>query len=290
MLTATDGRRTRLLVSVLLAFTVAAALLLASCGGSDDSGDEARTAPVNTTPGSQEAVDRYRSYLEEQIRLLVDRTRDFVKALNYGDVEKAKELYAPTRMPYEAVEPVAESFGGLDPEIDAREGLVPAASFRGFHRIEKALWEENTTKGIRSVAAKLLADIRRLQALVFAIKLEPAQIANGANELLTEVSSSKITGEEERYSHTDLWDFDANVQGAKAAYDSVKPLLEQQDPQLAKEIDERFADVEKALQPYRRGDGFVLYGELTEQDKRQLAQSIDALAEPLSQVAAIVAR
>jgi iron uptake system component EfeO len=68
----------------------------------------------------------------------------------------------------------------------------------------------------------------------------------------------------------------------------VKPLLEQQDPQLAKEIDERFAEAEDTLRPYRRGDGFVLYGELTEQDKRQLAQSIDALAEPLSQVAAIV--
>ncbi len=289
-MTATGGQRTRLLASGLLAFTIVAAWLLPACGGSDDSGDANTTARVNTTPGSQEAVDRYRSYLEEQTRLLVDRTRTFVKALNYGNVEKAKDLYASTRMPYEAVEPVAESFGGLDPEIDAREGDVPAASFRGFHRIEKALWQEDTTKGIRSVADKLLADIRRLQALVFTIKLEPAQIANGANELLTEVSSTKITGEEERYSHTDLWDFDANVQGAKAAYDSVRPLLVQQDPQLAKEIDGRFAEVEKALQPYRRGDGFVLYGELTEEDKRQLAQSIDALAEPLSQVAAIVAR
>jgi iron uptake system component EfeO len=274
----------------LLALTLAAgALALGACGSSDDSGDHASTAPANTTVGSQEAVDRYRHYLEEQTGLLVDRTRTFVKALNYGDVEKAKELYATTRMPYEAVEPVAESFGGLDPDIDGRQDTVPPASFRGFHRIEQALWVDNTTKGVRSVAAKLLADIRRLQALVFTIKLEPAQIANGANELLTEVSSSKITGEEEQYSHTDLWDFEANVQGSKAAYDSVKPLLEQRNPQLAREIDQRFADVEKTLQPYRRGDGFILYGELTEQDKRRLAQSIDALAEPLSQVAAIVA-
>jgi iron uptake system component EfeO len=275
--------------SIAVSFAVVL-LLLAGCGSSDDSGDGARTTSATDTPGAQEAVDRYRHYLVEQTGVLVDRTQAFVKALNYGNVEQAKALYAETRMPYEAVEPVAESFGGLDPDIDAREVDVPAASFRGFHRIEKALWVDNTTKGVRSVAAKLLADIKRLQALVFSIKLEPAQIANGANELLTEVSSSKITGEEERYSHTDLWDIDANLQGSKAAYDSVKPLLEQQDPQLAKEIDERFAEVEDTLRPYRRGDGFVLYGELTEQDKRQLAQSIDALAEPLSQVAAIVAR
>jgi iron uptake system component EfeO len=266
-------------------------LLLAGCG-SDDSSDGTPTSRASSSdsPGAQEAVDRYRSYLVEQTRLLVERTQAFVKALNYGNVDQAKRLYPTTRMPYEAVEPVAESFGGLDPDIDAREVDVPPASFRGFHRIEKALWVDNTTKGVRSVAAKLLADIKRLQALVYTIKLSPAQVANGANELLTEVSSSKITGEEERYSHTDLWDFEANVLGAKAAFDSVKPLLAQQEPQLAQEIDQRFADVEDTLRPYRRGDGFVLYGELTEQDKRQLAQSIDALAEPLSQVAAVVAR
>jgi iron uptake system component EfeO len=268
---------------------VVGSLLFAGCGSSDDSGNGTSTGPANDPAGAQAAVDNYRRYLVEQTGLLVDRTRAFVKALNYGNVEQAKERYATTRMPYEAVEPVAESFGGLDPDIDAREGDVPPASFRGFHRIEKALWQQNTTKGVRSVAAKLIADIRRLQTLVYAIKLEPAQIANGANELLTEVSASKITGEEERYSHTDLWDFEANVQGSKAAFDAVKPLLEQRDPQLAKEIDQRFAEVEDTLQPYRRGDGFVLYGELTEQDKRQLAQSIDALAEPLSQVAAIIA-
>ena len=274
-----------------LALSIAfGSLLLAGCGSDDSPGETQTQATSSDSVGAQEATDRYRRYLVEQTGLLVDRTRAFVKALNYGNVEQAKQLYPTTRMPYEAVEPVAESFGTLDPDIDAREGDVPAASFRGFHRIEKALWLDNTTKGVRSVAAKLLADIKRLLALVYTIKLEPAQVANGANELLTEVSSSKITGEEERYSHTDLWDFEANVQGSQAAYDSVKPLLVQQDPQLAKEIDQRFAEVEEALRPYRRGDGFVLYNQLSEQDKRRLAQSIDALAEPISQVAAIVVR
>ena len=254
---------------------------------SGSSGDAARTETSSDSAGSQEATDRYRRYLVEQTELLVDRTRAFVKALNYGNVEQAKRLYPTTRMPYEAVEPVAESFGTLDPDIDAREGDVPAASFRGFHRIEKALWVDNTTKGVRSVAAKLLADIKRLQALVYTIKLEPAQVANGANELLTEVSSSKITGEEERYSHTDLWDFEANVQGSQAAYDSVKPLLAAAGS-TAREGDRPALRRGRAkrCEPYRRGDGFVLYNELSEQDKRQLAQSIDALAEPLSQVAA----
>jgi iron uptake system component EfeO len=259
-------------------------------------GDEAERGTLTVTGQSTikqsaesgPAVDQFRRYIEAQTALLVDRTEPFVQAVQNGSVEEAKSLYADARLPYERVEPVAEAFGDLDPEIDARAGDVPPAKFGGFHRIEKALWVDDTTEGMGPVAARLLADVKLLQEKVKAIKLEPAQIANGANELLGEVSSSKITGEEERYSHTDLWDFEANVEGSKAAFDAVKPILDERDPGLASEIDQRFADVDAALDPYRRGDGFVLYGELTEQDKRQLAQSIDALGEPLSQVAAIV--
>jgi len=266
------------------------ALLIAGCGGSDDDAGGSRSqTTADKSVAAQEAGDRYRQYLANETKLLVDRTKVFAKAVLFGDVEKAKSLYADTRMPYERVEPVAEAFGDLDPSIDGREDTVPPSGFKGFHRIEKALWQENTTGPVRFVATDLLRDVRRLQGIVYTIALSPAQIANGANELLAEVSASKITGEEERYSHTDLWDFKANVEGAKAAFDAVKPMLVQVDPALAKEIDQRFADVDAALEPYKRGNGWVLYGELTEQDKRKLSQSIDALAEPLSQVAAKIA-
>jgi iron uptake system component EfeO len=237
---------------------------------------------------SAAAANRYRSYIESQAALLVRETEPFVRAVQSGNVDQAKRLYPDARRPYERGEPVAESFGNLDPVIDARAGDVPGAKWSGFHPIEKALWVDDTAQGMEPVAAKLLDDVKLLQKKVKTIKLEPAQIANGANELLGEVSASKITGEEERYSHTDLWDFEANVEGSKAAFDAVKPLLEQRNPELAGEIEQRFSDVDAALAPYKRGDGFVLYGALNEQDKRKLAQSIDALAEPLSQVSAIV--
>ncbi len=116
------------------------------------------------------------------------------------------------------------------------------------------------------------------------VDLQPGTIANGAVELLNEVSASKITGEEERYSHTDLVDFEANVQGAKAAFDAVKPILEQKDPKLAADVEDGFAAVDAALAPYRTGTTFVAYTVLTRDDTRALAQVIDALAEPLSRV------
>jgi iron uptake system component EfeO len=261
-------------------------------GDSAERGTLTVTGASNTAQSTDEtdAVGSYRRYIETQSAELVEETEAFVQAVKSGNVDQAKSLYPDARLPYERVEPVAESFGDLDPDIDARAGDVPAAKWGGFHVIEKALWVDDTTQGMTPVANKLLDDVKLLQKKVKTIKLEPAQVANGANELLSEVSASKITGEEERYSHTDLWDFVANVEGSKAAFDSVEPLLEASDPQLSSEIEQRFSDVDAALAPYKRGDGWVLYGELSEQDKRKLAQSIDALAEPLSQVSAKVAQ
>jgi iron uptake system component EfeO len=243
---------------------------------------------ATNSPQVEAAVAQYREYLEQNTAELTAKTKPFVAAVVAGDVAKAKSLYAAARIPYERIEPVAESFGGLDPRIDARENDVPANEFGGFHRIEKALWEEGTVKGMAPVAEQLQADVEELATKVKKVDLQAVQIANGANELLGEVSASKITGEEERYSHTDLVDFEANVEGAEAAFESVEPLLSATDQKLAREIEADFKKVYAALDPYRRGGGFVPYTELTRADTRQLAQGIDALAEKLSQVPAAI--
>ncbi len=238
---------------------------------------------------SDAAVAEYRGYLEENAEELVAKTKPFVAAVVAGNVAEAKSLYTAARVPYERIEPVAESFGDLDPRIDARENDVPASEFQGFHRIEKALWEEGTTKGMAPLAKQLQADVEELTEKVETVALQAVQVANGANELLGEVSASKITGEEERYSHTDLYDFEANVEGAEAAFEAVKPLLDESEPELSGALESDFKAVFAALQPYRRGNGFVPYTELSQSDTRKLAQSIDTLAEKLSQVPAAIA-
>ncbi len=238
---------------------------------------------------ADKAVADYREYLEENANHLVLQTKPFVAAVAAGNVAEAKSLYPLARVYYERIEPVAESFGDLDPRIDARENDVAASEFEGFHRIEKALWEEGTVKGMAPVAEQLQKDVGELAKEVETVELQAVQITNGANELLGEVSASKITGEEERYSHTDLVDFEANVEGAEAAFEAVKPLLDETDPELSGEIEADFKMVFAELEPYRKGNGFVSYTELTKADTRKLAQSIDTLAEKLSQVPAAIA-
>jgi iron uptake system component EfeO len=198
-------------------------------------------------------------------------------------------LYGPARIPYERIEPVAESFADLDPAIDGRIDDAPSPEeFTGFHRIEQALWETGSLEGMTPVAEQLLADVVRLQDLVADESYQPAQLANGSAELLDEISASKITGEEERYSHIDLLDFQANLEGSRYAFDLLRPALVEVDPELEATLVERFDALQADLDAYRSGDGFVLYTELTEAQTRELAQAVAAVAEPMATVASVL--
>jgi iron uptake system component EfeO len=238
----------------------------------------------------------YGKYVELQVDLLVDGATPLVKAIHAGDVQAAQRAYAKARTYYERIEPVAESFAtgkvNLDARIDARAGDVPASAWTGFHPIEHGLFEDRSTKGLRNLAAGLQVDVRTLQSLVRGLEYQPAELLNGAGGLLDEVSKTKITGEEERYSHIDLVDVQANVEGAEQAFANVRPGLEQIDQDLATTIANRFDAIKNLIDRYRDAaslGGFVRYGTLTPADKKQMSAAVQALKEPLSNAAAKVA-
>ncbi|WP_229403846.1 iron uptake system protein EfeO [Micromonospora sp. NBRC 110038] len=238
-----------------------------------------------------EATASYQRYVNSQTAALLTKTEEFVTAVKAGDVAKAKALYPVARTYWERIEPVAESFGDLDPKIDGREEVVEEGmEFTGFHRIEKDLWTTGDISKDGPIADRLLTDVKAIVAKANAEKLTPLQLANGAKALLDEVASGKITGEEERYSHTDLWDFNANLEGSKAAIAALRPALEQRAPELVTQLDAEFANVETALGKHRDGDGWKLHTALSKAELKELSDSINALAEPISKVAAVVAR
>ncbi|HEY2206502.1 MAG TPA: iron uptake system protein EfeO [Pseudonocardia sp.] len=247
-------------------------------------GAPAATAPADTSLAK--ATQGYHDYVVTEVGQLVVASKVFTDAVRAGDIAKAKESFGPDREHYESIEPVAESFGDLDPAIDARIDDAPDPNqWTGFHRIEKSLWEDNTLAGMAPIADKLDADIGTLKAKVADAKYQPAELGNGASELLTEVSTSKVTGEEDRYSHTDLWDFAANIAGARTCFELLKPALAAKDPDLAQQLEARFTDVESGLAKYKQGNGYVDYSTVPEDQRRKLADSVNALAEPLSKVA-----
>jgi iron uptake system component EfeO len=248
-------------------------------------------APLNQDAALQQATDSYARYVKSNTAALLTKTEEFVVAVKDGDVAKAKALFPIARTYWERIEPVAEIFGDLDPRIDGREEVVEEGmKFTGFHRLEKDLWGSGDVSKDGPIADQLLADVKEIVARANAEKLSPLQLANGAKELLDEVATGKITGEEDRYSHTDLWDFNANLEGSKGAIAALRPVLEKRDPALVKTLDAEFANAEAAIGKYRKGDGFKLHTELSQADLKGLSDAINALAEPVSRVAAVIAK
>ena len=241
----------------------------------------------------KEASDSYKRYVSSQTDALIAATQVFVDAVKKGDVNAAKAQFPIARTYYERIEPVAESFpNDLDPRIDLREAnLEPGQKWTGFHRLEKDLWVTGLQPDTNAMADQLMADVKELNAGVKSpdYKIDSTQIAGGAQGLLDEVSASKITGEEDTFSHTDLWDFKANVEGSQTAVASVRPILDERNAELGKKVDQRFTEVEALLDKYRQGDGFVFYDKVTEPQRQELSRAVDALSKEVSQVQGVIA-
>jgi iron uptake system component EfeO len=249
------------------------------------------TAPLTADAKLAQATDSYQRYVQSQTAALLDKTGEFTTAVKAGDVAKAKALFPVARTYWERIEPVAEIFGDLDPKIDGREEVIEEGmEFTGFHRIEKDLWVTGDISKSGPIADRLMADVQEIVTKANAEKLSPLTLANGAKELLDEVATGKITGEEDRYSHTDLWDFNANVEGSKAAVAALRPVLEERAPDLVKQLDAEFAKVAATLGKHQAGDGWKLHNQLSQADLKELSDVINALAEPVSKVAAVVAK
>ncbi len=245
----------------------------------------AASASTDATLDLVEPLASYKLYVAEHTAKLVEDTGKFVDAIHAGDLDKAKALYAPTRMSYEAVEPIAELFSDLDVSIDARaddyEKGAEDPAFTGFHRIEYGLWQTGSTEGLEPYANKLIADVKDLNQRIADLTFPPETVVGGAAALMEEVAATKISGEEDRYSHTDLWDFKANFDGSQKIFELVKPLLTKDGDFVAK-VTDNFRTVDETLAKYRKGDGYETYDKLTDSDRTVLAAAVNTLAEDLS--------
>jgi iron uptake system component EfeO len=277
-------------------FILLTGVILAGCG--DTVSQENKITEENKATEEKNLLEKevsaYKDFATLQLDRFVVETEAFVEAVKAGDIEKAKKLYAPARMYFERSEPIAESFGDLDPRIDARLADIKEEGqgeedWSGFHKIEYGLWVEGSTAGYEDVADQLLKDVKELRAKVETVDVSPDLMITGAVDLLNEVSTSKITGEEEIYSHTDLYDFKANVEGAEKIFEIFKSKLQEKDSKLVNTLEDNFETLNGLLKKYEDGKGgYVSYEMLTQDDTKALSTAVDNLGEPLSQMAIVV--
>ena len=231
----------------------------------------------------------YKAYVSVEVDKLAVETAKFAAAVKAGDLAAAQALYAPTRVHYERVEPIAELFSDLDGSLDSRaddhEKKELDPGFTGFHRIEYGLFDQKSTDGLQPFADKLVADVAELKRRIAGLTVPPDKMVGGAAALIEEVAATKISGEEDRYSHADLWDFQANIDGAKKIVELLRPLIQKADKPLGDKIDGNFQTVDALLAKYRRADGsFEAYDKLSEADRTALKGPVTALAEDLAKL------
>jgi iron uptake system component EfeO len=242
----------------------------------------------------QAGVASYRNYVETETQALVDTTAAFVAAVKAGNPDQAKSLYPAARTHYERIEPITEAFGNLDPLIDMRiDDATSSNPFVGFHKLEQDLWETKDISASGATADALEANVKKLQSQLPTLEITPVTMGNGAKELLDEVAKSKVTGEEERYSHIDLVDFEANVEGSRSAYTSLRPVLAQRNPTLVSTLDTRFDALLSLLSShfshqdsagYVAGSPFVSYTLLAPAEVKALSDEVTNISEPLGQI------
>ena len=183
-------------------------------------------------------------------------------------------------MAYERSEPIAESFGESDVKID-----FPLGRLCGWKQDRRRLvWfpphrknhgEQNTTKGTESYADQLVNDIKEQKAKIATVEVTPDMMLTGAVDLLNEVATSKITGEEEVFSHTDLYDFRANIEGAEKIFELFKPLIKDKDEKLVKTLELEFKTSIVLDKHMTDSENYKLYTELTKRRHQRVGGSCD---------------
>ena len=285
---------TRRLALLLILGVVPIALVAAACGSDDGADVRSSTAgsasgnsgsPSNPDSASGSAsgtglsledtqtagggnavvaqgVLAYGDYVADQVDDTIARTKVFTNAVRARNLQAARAAYAPSREGWERIEPIAGLVEEIDGAVDSRVDDFAGPddpTFTGWHRLEYLLWKKNTTEGGAAFADRLDADLQRLKSGLETLEIPPAAVALGASDLIEEVSEGKITGEEDRYSKTDLWDFNANVQGAEEVVTVLTPALEDADPELLSRVQAGFKELEASLAPLKKGDGWVLF-------------------------------
>lgn len=252
----------------------------------------------------EQGAKGFAPYVVNQMGQLHEAVKALDAAVQSGNLEGAKAAYAQARPFYERIESSVDGFvlpgftvgdnaGNLDYLIDMQQATPVDAKvgWKGFHAIERDLWQGGAiTGGTKALSAELVGNIGKLTTTVATLRFRPEDLANGAADLIEDVQNTKITGEEEAFSHLDFVDFAANVEGAQQAYTSLRPGLDKVDGNLVHQIDQQFQDVSAMLAHYRDAAALGGYQSYTTDLRERDTPKLSAVVQPLHQSLSTIAQ
>ena len=231
-------------------------------------------------------LSEFRVYLSSQGTALIKAVTALEQAIADGDLSQAQALYVPARVAYQRLAPAAQRLAELDNGINARadyfEHREQDTGFVGFHRLEYALFQQRDLEGLAPVAQRLSADVTTLKQQLLAQSLPPEQLVSLVVRNLNGIAEVRArSGEEERYSHTDLNGFAANLDAARKVVDLLRPLLAKSAADLLPQIDSALSAFDTELNGFKVKDGYASYDSVGTAQRQQIADKAKALAAAL---------
>jgi len=231
-------------------------------------------------------LSEFRVYLSRQGTALIKAVTALEHAIEVGDLGQAQALYVQARVAYQRVAPAAQRLAELDNGINARadyfEKREQDPDFVGFHRIEYALFQQRSLDGLTPVAQRLLTDVTRLKQQLLAKNAPPEQLVSMLVRNLNTLADVRASsGEEERYSHSDLSGFAANLEVSRKVVDLLRPLLAKSAAKLLPRIDDALTALDAELNGLKVKDGYTSYDSVNAEQRKQIADKAKALADSL---------
>lgn len=234
-------------------------------------------------------LSEFRVYLAVQGSALIKATTALNQAIASGDLAQAQALYLPARAAYQRLAPAAQRLAELDNQINARadyfEKREQDPAFVGFHRLEYALFQQRNLDKVAPIAQRLLADVTTLKQQLLAQSLPPEQLVSIVVRNLNSLADVRAgSGEEERYSHSDLNGFAANAQTARKVVDLLRPMLSKSAADVLANVDQAMSDFESQLNAFKSADGYVSYDAVTAAQRQQITAKAKALAAAMDAI------
>lgn len=239
---------------------------------------------IPTPEKYQPAIQEYLTFVNKELSEMVEQLEKLNQSIQKGQLAQAKAAYIQAHQHYETVRPIIVLFGNTDRTINSRADyfLDKEKDYRfvGFHLVEYLLFSQQDLKAALPASDELLLKGRDLQKRVLTETIEIPKLVQASADFIEMILETKLSGKENIYSQTDLFDMAANAKGSQVIIDVISPFVEAKTLDQIKENDQK---INKIVQSYQLAKGqYAPYSQLKQQDKMTLYSLLTQQAELLA--------
>lgn len=239
---------------------------------------------IPTPEKYQPAIQEYLTFVNKELSEMVEQLEKLNQSIQKGQLAQAKAAYIQAHQHYETVRPIIVLFGNTDRTINSRADyfLDKEKDYRfvGFHLVEYLLFSQQDLKAALPASDELLLKGRDLQKRVLTETIEIPKLVQASADFIEMILETKLSGKENIYSQTDLFDMAANAKGSQVILDVISPFVEAKTLDQIKENDQK---INKIVQSYQLAKGqYAPYSQLKQQDKMTLYSLLTQQAELLA--------